>query len=110
VFNNLPNQVKIFEAVGADSYYAWAVPSAKTKNGMETEIVAERFVRREDSFYAPVMRDKNDPSKTNPQDAIINGRQLRDRTIRVTFENESTNEVVLFSVSMLSTISTRHGK
>jgi len=110
IFNNLPNQVKVFEAVGADSYYAWTVPSAKTKNGMETEIVAERFVRREDSFYAPVMRDKNDPSKTNPQDAIINGRQLRDRTIRVAFENESTNEVVLFSVSMLSTISTRHGK
>ncbi len=110
IFNNLPSQVKVFEAVGADSYYAWKVPSAKTKNGMETEIVAERFVRREDSFYAPVMRDKNDPSRPSPQDAIINGRQLRDRTIRVTFENEDTDEVVLFSVSMLSTISTRHGK
>ena len=110
IFNNLPSQVKIFEATGVDSYYAWSVPSATTPNGMETEIVAERFVKREDSFHAPVMRDKNDPVIGDPQEAIVNGRQLRDRTIKVTFENEDTKEVVLLSVSMLSTISTRHGK
>ena len=110
VFNSMPDQVKVFDAVGADSYYAWSVPSAKTPNGMETEVVAARFSRKEDSFHASMMRDKNDPRATSPQDGIINGRKLRDRTILVRFENTDTDEVVLFSVSMKSTISTRHGK
>jgi hypothetical protein len=110
IFNDLPSQVKVFEAAGADSYHAWSIPSAKTPNGMETEVVAQRFVRREDSFYAPMMRDKNDPTFTNENEAIINGRKLRDRTILVTFENTETDEVVLFSVSMNSTISTRHAR
>ena len=112
VFNNLPEQVKIFQAVGAESYHAWDVPTAKTSNGMETEIVAARFVRREDSFFASVMRDKNDPSFINqpPIEAIINGRQLRDRTITVLFENGESEEVVLYALSMLSTLSSRHQK
>ena len=112
IFNKLPNQVKVFQSVGAESYHLWTVPSAKTPNGRETEMTSGRFVRREDSFFSSVMRDKNDPSYINspPEEAMINGRQLRDRTISVLFENEETEEAVLYSLSMLSTISSRHGK
>lgn len=110
IFNDLPNNVKVFEAVGVDSYFEWNIPKAFTTNGMETVIVAERFVKKEDSFYAPMMRDKNDPLAESEEDGIINGRKLRDRTVQVTFENSDTKEIVLFSVSMKSTISTRHQK
>jgi len=112
IFNSLPEKVKVFQSVGAESYHPWAVPSAKTPNGGETEIVSGRFVRREDSFFASVMRDKNDPAYTNQSsaEAIINARQLRDRTITVLFENGESEEVVLYSLSMLGTLSSRHNK
>ena len=112
IFNSLPEKVKVFQSVGAESYHPWDVPSAKTPNGMETEIVSDRFVKREDSFFASVMRDKNDPAFIGkPSDeAVINGRPLRDRTITVLFENNETEEVVLYSLSMLGTLSSRHGK
>jgi len=112
VFNSLPEKVKVFQSVGAESYHPWSIPSAKTPNGRETEVVAGRFVRREDSFFAPLMRDKNDPSFIGklPEEAIINGRQLRDRSITVLFENGETEEVVLYSLSMLGTLSSRHQK
>ncbi len=109
-FNELPGQVKVFEAIGVESEHLWYVLSAKTPNGMETEVVAQRFTRREDSFFAPMMRDKNDPTYANQPtiEAIINGRKLRARTVRVLLENNETNEVVLFATSMQSTLSSRH--
>jgi hypothetical protein len=110
VFNTMPSKVKVFDAISAESYHAWSVPSAKTPNGMETEVIAQRFVKKEDGYYAPMMRNKNDPRFATPIEAIINGAKLRDRTAQVTFENADTNEVVLFSVSMIATISERHNK
>jgi len=112
LFNELPGQVKVFQSIGVESGHAWQVPYAKTPNGMETEIVSDRFVRREDSFFAPVMRDKNDPSFTSKPviEAVINGRQLRDRSVKALLESTETNEVVLFAVSMMSTLSSRHQK
>jgi len=84
----------------------------KTANGRETIIVADRFVRKEDSYFAPMMRDKNDPTFIGQPEinAIINGREMKDRTIKVLLENTETNEVVLFAVSMQSTLSSRHQK
>jgi len=116
LFNDLPGQVKVFQAVGVESGHPWHVPSAKTPksgkypDGMETEIVAGRFQCKEESFFAPVMRDKNDPLFVNKPsiEAILNGRQLRARSIRVMFENNETEEVVLFATSMQSTLSSRH--
>lgn len=110
VFNSVPNRVKVFEAVAAESYHPWSVQKATTPNGMETYVVAGRFVRREDSYFAPMTRDINDPTRANEPDALINGRKLRDRTINVRFENDETEEVVLFTISMNGTISERHGR
>jgi hypothetical protein len=116
MFNELPGQVKVFEAVSVESGHGWHVPSAKTPKsskypyGMQTEIVSARFVGKEDSFFASVMRDKNDPLFINKPaiEAVINGRQLRARSIKVLLENTETDEVILFAVSMMSTLSTRH--
>ncbi len=111
LFNQEPGQVKVFEAVGIESYHPWHVPSMKTPNGMETQMVAGRFVRREDSYFSPVMRDINTPNFGNQfNEAILNGRQLRDRTATVLFQNDETGEVVLFAYSMKSTLSPRHQK
>lgn len=112
MFNELPGQVKVFQAIGVESRHPWHIPFAKTPNGMETEVVAARFERKEDSYFASIMRDKNDPTFIGKPsiDAIINGRQLRDRSIKVLLENTETKEVVLFGLSMMSTLSSRHQK
>jgi hypothetical protein len=111
LFHEPPGQVKVFKAIGVESYHPWSVPKATTPNGRQTEIKSGRFVKREDSFFAPVMRDVNDPRFANQyNEAIVNGRELRDRTIKVLLENTETSEVVLFAVSMKSTLSSRHQK
>ena len=39
LFSDKPGQVKVYRAIGVESYHPWKVPYAKTPNGMETEIV-----------------------------------------------------------------------
>ena len=110
IFNQPPGQVKVFQAVGVESYHEWHVPKMTTFNGMETVMVLGRFVRREDSYFSSVMRDINSPGFTVANEAIVNGRQLRDRAATVLFQCDETDEVVLFAVSMMSTLSPRHQK
>ena len=78
--------------------------------GWRQKLLKGRFVRREDSYHAPVMRDKNTPGFTDSFEALVNGREMRDRTINVLLENTETDLVTLFSVSMNSTLSGRHQK
>jgi hypothetical protein len=110
LFADKPQQVKVYRSVGVESYHAWGVPYAKTPNGMETVVSPLRFVRREDSFFAPMMRDKNTVGFTDEFEAILNGREMRDRTIKVLLENTETELVTLFNASMISTLSSRHQK
>lgn len=109
-FNDKPGQVKVYKALGVESYHPWEAISVKTPNGMETIIYKGRFVKKEDSFFAPVMKDLNSDGFPSQNDAILNGRDLRDRTVTVLLENDEISEVVLFSVSMLSILSARHQK
>ena len=109
ISNMHPSQVKVFQAISVESYHPWHIPSMKTPNGMETIIVEGKFVRREDSFHAPVMRDINTPNLTGPTNiGIVNGRQLRDRTASILLQNDQTEEVTLFSVGIKHTLSPRH--
>jgi hypothetical protein len=110
VSNIHPGQVKVFQAIGIESYHAWEVPSMKTPNGMETIIAKARFVRKEDSFFASVMRDINTPNIPSENEGLINGRELRDRTATILLESDDTEEVTLFSTSIQHTISPRHQK
>ena len=109
VSNIHPGQVKVFQAIGVESYHRWTVPSMKTPNGMETKIVKGRFVRREDSFFAPVPRDINSPGlSADENEAMVNGRQLRDRSATILLQNDELEEVTLFSVGIQHTLSPRH--
>lgn len=109
-FNDKPQQVKVFKALGIESYHPWTAKSVKTPNGMETIMYKARFVKKEDSYFSEVMKDLNSDGFPNQNEALLNGRDLRDRTISVLLENDELDEVVLFSVSMLSILSTRHQK
>jgi hypothetical protein len=52
----------------------------------------------------------NTPNAISADEGIINGRQLRDRSATILLQNDETTEVVLFSVSVQETMSSRHQK
>jgi hypothetical protein len=110
ISNIHPNQVKVFRAIGVESYHAWHVPTMKTPNGRETIIAPGRFVRREDSFFASVPRDINTPNIPSQNEGLVNGREMKDRSATILLQNDDTNEVTLFSASIQHTLSPRHQK
>ena len=110
VSNVEPKKKKVFHAVHVQATKAWFVPVAKTPNGMETEIQLERFVEREGFFYSHIPKDKNDPSITDPALAAINGRPLRDTSLEITFQNDDTEEVILYATDIISSPSERSGQ
>ena len=63
---------------------------------METEIPKGRFEKKDNVFYAPVLRDKNTPVGQLPNvssNPLIEGREMQGQIASFLFE-ETTNEPV----------------
>ena len=71
---------------------------------MKSRIKEGRFKAKEAGiFYAEFMRDMLTTSAVELQDDLINGRRLRGNVIDILLENDQTQEVVLFSVTITET-------
>jgi hypothetical protein len=104
IANIEPDLNKVWQSLEVESYHPWYSPKITTPNGRETEVVKGRWVKKEDSFFAPIMKDKNDPRVT---DGVVNGRQLRDRVCKILLVNDETEKITLFSINTIASISPR---
>lgn len=74
------------------------IPSSKMyPSGQSSRIKPRRMKFKEGVAHAAFLRDLNTPGKSN-KDALINGRLLIGKTMGITMEHESDEEVNLFSV------------
>lgn len=75
--------------------------------GQETYVRASEFDKKENRFYAPILKDIN----TNPallsgsQIALRNGKDMRSESIKVTLHNNSTGRALLQKVNIVGEFS-----
>ena len=84
VFNEMPKDEKVFQAIATISSHKWSVDrflseyrGAKTKR--QSSLTLEAFSEREDGYYAAIKKDENTVNVTNP---IITGATMRSRALR----------------------------
>lgn len=114
IANGDPSKVKTFVGMSIESDDIWFVPEdeitipadAQNPNGMKSQLTKARFRLTEGVFYAEFLRDVNTPGNfLNPEDALVNGRQLRGHVFIVLIENDSSKLVVLYAINIQSTAS-----
>lgn len=115
VANAEPAAIKRFLSMAYDSNKKWSaitikIPSCdQYPSGMLSRLKENKFVVKEGYYYSEFMCDMNDPSALNVMEGLINGRELRGKTIEITLHNEHTQRVVLFSAYVNMNISMNSG-
>lgn len=103
VCNQDSGKVRNFIAISEESNNVWAAPEISIpKNtlypqGMLSRITKDKFVNKEGVFCAPIQRDINTPNVANP---IVNGRAMRGHVLRIKFENDSSDVVILNAINV----------
>jgi hypothetical protein len=115
VFGNIPpKQNKIFDAIAIHSNKAFEAPikgdifvypCENYPDGMVSRLKAGKFEMLEGVYYASFLNDMSDPQYTNEVEALLNGRPLRGKVIKVILSNNDTSEVSLHFVTIKATIS-----
>lgn len=104
VFNGLSSKYpadKILRNVSVESNEAWSFDCENPK-GQQTDLTASKFVQKESTWYADVLRDRN----TNPlllkvgQVALRSGKEMIDKAFTITIENDSTDLVKLDAINI----------
>lgn len=115
VFGNMPpKQNKVYDAIAIHSNRpfeapnkgdVYVYPSESYPDGMESRLKAGKFELLEGVYYASFLNDMLDPHFADEVDALLNGRPLRGKVIRVLMSNVDTTEVSLHFVTIKATIS-----
>jgi hypothetical protein len=77
-------------------------PSTQYPEGMLSRVKAGKFVSKEGNLYTALGRDKNTPNSKNDSWNILNGRELKGDVAEITFENESSELVILSEINVNS--------
>lgn len=108
VSNENNSKTRTFIALVVDGSDVWHAPndnditippSVKYPQGMKSRLLKNLFRRNATDWYTPFKKDLNSPNKT-PQEAISNGRDLMGHVIKISLQNDSTEEVTLKSVGV----------
>ena len=110
VGNTAPDQVKVYNSLEVLSNEAWGAPDTGDitvplpGTNMQSRLKAGKFINREGKWIAAFLRDMFTSGAEKATD-LINGRPLRGRTIDITLENSSSDEVVLLGANINQIIS-----
>jgi hypothetical protein len=105
--NAAPNIVKTMKAISVHSDGKWNAGEDGDiycfPKGMSSRLKAGKFVNKEGTYYAEMLRDGNTPNGKPYDDNIINGRDLKYRIARITLRDNENVSKSIFSVSIKST-------
>jgi hypothetical protein len=74
-------------------------------NGMSSRLKEGYWKAVEGGFYAPFLRDINDPKYPDDLQSLLNGRELRGRSIKVQLTSEGSEYTTLSLIAIKATIS-----
>lgn len=95
VFNEQPSNMKIYKGIVEESNSKFSCPEITNQKGQVSNLITDDFEDAEGVFNAALLKDINTPNIQNP---LIEGDDMRDHVLVVTFRNDSTDFVKLFSV------------
>lgn len=98
IFNSDYSQPKILRNISTESTHKWSFSMIRvhklTGTNQETVLTSDKFVKKDDVFYADVMRDRNTFGLT-PGQGLIRGSILVGKTYEVSAENPETAKSTL---------------
>jgi hypothetical protein len=83
----------------------WAAKVGYSPNNMETEMLPANWRLQENGYSTEVLRDKNDPSFTNPLEAWVNGQEIRGDYIEIELYNDENTFAAIDSEKTIYTYS-----
>lgn len=100
---------KLYFQVKIDSDGRWGIPEMTTQpnetwpNGMKSKLHANNFKLEGGKYWADIMRDMNDPRyASEPLKALFEGRVMEGSVLIVNMETNSTEEIKLKGVFIIS--------
>jgi hypothetical protein len=103
IVSNLNNEIeKIYRSMGVKSNQPWSVPSIFNKDGQESNLITSDFIRRDDMYYANILRDINTAvdKLTVIQVPLRSGDVMRSQVMEIILENNNTSKVELDFVAI----------
>jgi len=70
----------------------WGAIVRYAPNNMETEMIPSSFRLQENGYSASVTRDRNDPRFTDPQQAWVNGQEIRGDAVEIELYNNDLSQ------------------
>jgi hypothetical protein len=104
VFNGLSSKYsadKILRNISTESNVAWDFDCTNEK-GQQTDLNASKFVQKEGTWYADVLRDRNtNPALLKPgQIALRSGKEMIDKNFTIELTNDSDELVKIDAVNI----------
>lgn len=116
--NMQPVVEKVFDSIAIHSNKIFYCPNkgdlsivadTNYEGGMESRLKENKFTAIEGAFYGSVLNDMNDPLFTDETEALLEGRNMRGRAMKIKFTNTDTEHVELRFITVNSTISPHSG-
>jgi hypothetical protein len=98
MISNMGNEIeKIYRSIGVKSNQPWSAPSIFNKDGQESNLITSDFIRRDDMYYANILRDINTATDklSGSQVALRNGDVMRSQVMEIILENDNTSKIEL---------------
>lgn len=101
-----PDKVKVYKNMAIRANSIWSAPNDGDvlipatdmySTGMSSRLIGSKFKYKEGVYYSEFLRDINTPNVTLP---LINGRPLRGHVLGVMLTSFSTDNTVLFAVTI----------
>jgi len=100
IANQSPSQPKTFRNVQLESLNIWDSADSgdvTTPEGQSSSIAQANYVKRNNQYFAPILRDINTANRT---DALFNGNPMTSTVLILKLNNSDTTSVKLFSVGV----------
>jgi len=100
VSNENPSQPKTFRNIQVESLSIWNSESngdITTPEGQSSAIKEANYVKRNNQYFAPILRDLNTANRTDP---LFNGNPMTSTVLIVKLNNEDTTQAKIFSIGI----------
>lgn len=109
VFNDNPTKVKIWNSIWleqrqTDKNCGWYSNNITNENEQQSRLKSANWVKRENVFYTPFLRDTTDQTVQSP---IVSGRMLRSCALVVELTNDYVGQITLYGFKANWTYSER---
>ena len=101
IISNLNNEFeKIYRNVGIKSNVLWDVPVISNREGQLSDLLKSNFVRRDDSFYADILRNSNTNTDTltGIQTPLLHGEVMRSQVMTFEIKTDVVGKIFIEQV------------